>query len=155
MLKLLDTLVQLDHLKNAKASIPNDFSWYKRYANYFRSIYGCYSDADYTTCHVILDKLIFYKIWIPPFKFLSLSLLYMVQRIVYGFKSLALELVNKLLLLKFYTASILVCKMSYQEKKKKGENWKSRSSMWYECLFTSAVFATSSLSSIWCYFGSG
>ncbi|KAM0992423.1 hypothetical protein ACFX2C_010662 [Malus domestica] len=30
MLKLLDTLVQLDHLKNAKASIPNDFSWYKR-----------------------------------------------------------------------------------------------------------------------------
>ncbi|PQQ21203.1 protein PIR [Prunus yedoensis var. nudiflora] len=29
MLKLLDTLVQLDHLKNAKASIPNDFSWYK------------------------------------------------------------------------------------------------------------------------------
>lgn len=33
MLKLLDVLVQLDHLKNAKASIPNDFSWYKRYAN--------------------------------------------------------------------------------------------------------------------------
>lgn len=32
MLKLLDILVQLDHLKNAKASIPNDFSWYKRYA---------------------------------------------------------------------------------------------------------------------------
>lgn len=32
MLKLLDVLVQLDHLKNAKASIPNDFSWYKRYA---------------------------------------------------------------------------------------------------------------------------
>lgn len=31
MLKLLDVLVQLDHLKNAKASIPNDFSWYKRY----------------------------------------------------------------------------------------------------------------------------
>lgn len=31
MLKLLDILVQLDHLKNAKASIPNDFSWYKRY----------------------------------------------------------------------------------------------------------------------------
>ncbi|EPS72662.1 hypothetical protein M569_02094, partial [Genlisea aurea] len=30
MLKLLDVLVQLDHLKNAKASIPNDFSWYKR-----------------------------------------------------------------------------------------------------------------------------
>lgn len=30
MLKLLDGLVQLDHLKNAKASIPNDFSWYKR-----------------------------------------------------------------------------------------------------------------------------
>ncbi|KAH0452574.1 hypothetical protein IEQ34_019873 [Dendrobium chrysotoxum] len=30
MLKLLDILVQLDHLKNAKASIPNDFSWYKR-----------------------------------------------------------------------------------------------------------------------------
>ncbi|KAL4371796.1 hypothetical protein AHAS_Ahas06G0201600 [Arachis hypogaea] len=29
MLKLLDVLVQLDHLKNAKASIPNDFSWYK------------------------------------------------------------------------------------------------------------------------------
>uniref|UniRef100_A0A0D9Z1Y3 Dirigent protein n=1 Tax=Oryza glumipatula TaxID=40148 RepID=A0A0D9Z1Y3_9ORYZ len=27
---LLDVLVQLDHLKNAKASIPNDFSWYKR-----------------------------------------------------------------------------------------------------------------------------
>lgn len=33
MLKLLDVLVQLDHLKNAKASIPNDFSWYKRYEN--------------------------------------------------------------------------------------------------------------------------
>ncbi|TXG66168.1 hypothetical protein EZV62_007443 [Acer yangbiense] len=33
MLKLLDALVQLDHLKNAKASIPNDFSWYKRYVN--------------------------------------------------------------------------------------------------------------------------
>lgn len=32
MLKLFDVLVQLDHLKNAKASIPNDFSWYKRYA---------------------------------------------------------------------------------------------------------------------------
>lgn len=31
MLKLLDVLIQLDHLKNAKASIPNDFSWYKRY----------------------------------------------------------------------------------------------------------------------------
>ncbi|XP_047333810.1 protein PIR isoform X2 [Impatiens glandulifera] len=30
MLKLFDVLVQLDHLKNAKASIPNDFSWYKR-----------------------------------------------------------------------------------------------------------------------------
>ncbi|KAL0672754.1 hypothetical protein Bca4012_000735 [Brassica carinata] len=30
MLKLLDILVQLDHLKNAKASIPNYFSWYKR-----------------------------------------------------------------------------------------------------------------------------
>ncbi|XP_074559467.1 protein PIR [Curcuma longa] len=30
ILKLLDVLVQLDHLKNAKASIPNDFSWYKR-----------------------------------------------------------------------------------------------------------------------------
>lgn len=30
MLKLLDVLIQLDHLKNAKASIPNDFSWYKR-----------------------------------------------------------------------------------------------------------------------------
>ncbi|XP_020259945.1 protein PIR [Asparagus officinalis] len=30
MIKLLDVLVQLDHLKNAKASIPNDFSWYKR-----------------------------------------------------------------------------------------------------------------------------
>lgn len=30
MLKLLDMLLQLDHLKNAKASIPNDFSWYKR-----------------------------------------------------------------------------------------------------------------------------
>jgi cytoplasmic FMR1 interacting protein len=30
MLKLLDVLVRLDHLKNAKASIPNDFSWYKR-----------------------------------------------------------------------------------------------------------------------------
>ncbi|KAG6466977.1 hypothetical protein ZIOFF_075218 [Zingiber officinale] len=29
ILKLLDVLVQLDHLKNAKASIPNDFSWYK------------------------------------------------------------------------------------------------------------------------------
>jgi cytoplasmic FMR1 interacting protein len=28
---LLDVLLQLDHLKNAKASIPNDFSWYKRY----------------------------------------------------------------------------------------------------------------------------
>jgi len=31
MLRLLDVLLQLDHLKNAKASIPNDFSWYKRY----------------------------------------------------------------------------------------------------------------------------
>ncbi|KAL8171856.1 hypothetical protein V2J09_023660 [Rumex salicifolius] len=30
MLKLMDVLLQLDHLKNAKASIPNDFSWYKR-----------------------------------------------------------------------------------------------------------------------------
>ncbi|XP_057867272.2 protein PIR isoform X2 [Cryptomeria japonica] len=30
MLKLLDVLLELDHLKNAKASIPNDFSWYKR-----------------------------------------------------------------------------------------------------------------------------
>ncbi|MCO5571458.1 hypothetical protein L7F22_025198 [Adiantum nelumboides] len=30
ILKLLDMLLQLDHLKNAKASIPNDFSWYKR-----------------------------------------------------------------------------------------------------------------------------
>ncbi|MCH98718.1 protein PIR-like [Trifolium medium] len=30
MLRLFDVLVQLDHLKNAKASIPNDFSWYKR-----------------------------------------------------------------------------------------------------------------------------
>ncbi|CAD6209520.1 unnamed protein product [Miscanthus lutarioriparius] len=30
MLKLLDVLLQLDHLKNAKASLPNDFSWYKR-----------------------------------------------------------------------------------------------------------------------------
>jgi hypothetical protein len=30
MLRLLDVLLQLDHLKNAKASIPNDFSWYKR-----------------------------------------------------------------------------------------------------------------------------
>ncbi len=30
MLKLLDVLLQLDHLKNVKASIPNDFSWYKR-----------------------------------------------------------------------------------------------------------------------------
>ena len=30
MIKLLDVLLQLDHLKNAKASIPNDFSWYKR-----------------------------------------------------------------------------------------------------------------------------
>ncbi|XP_006854249.2 protein PIR [Amborella trichopoda] len=30
MLKLLDVLLNLDHLKNAKASIPNDFSWYKR-----------------------------------------------------------------------------------------------------------------------------
>lgn len=34
MLKLLDVLVQLDHLKNAKASLPNDFSWYKRYGNH-------------------------------------------------------------------------------------------------------------------------
>jgi hypothetical protein len=39
MLKLLDVLVQLDHLKNAKASIPNDFSWYKRYGNHLLSIY--------------------------------------------------------------------------------------------------------------------
>jgi hypothetical protein len=31
MVRLLDVLLQLDHLKNAKASIPNDFSWYKRY----------------------------------------------------------------------------------------------------------------------------
>ncbi|KAF3513106.1 hypothetical protein F2Q69_00000771 [Brassica cretica] len=31
MLKLLDILVQLDHLKNAKASIPNYFSWYKSF----------------------------------------------------------------------------------------------------------------------------
>ncbi|CAM6128500.1 unnamed protein product [Calypogeia fissa] len=30
IIKLLDILLQLDHLKNAKASIPNDFSWYKR-----------------------------------------------------------------------------------------------------------------------------
>lgn len=30
MLRLLDLLLLLDHLKNAKASIPNDFSWYKR-----------------------------------------------------------------------------------------------------------------------------
>lgn len=30
MLRLLDILLQLDHLKNAKSSIPNDFSWYKR-----------------------------------------------------------------------------------------------------------------------------
>ncbi|XP_078441899.1 transcription activator [Wolffia australiana] len=30
ILKFLDVLFQLDHLKNAKASIPNDFSWYKR-----------------------------------------------------------------------------------------------------------------------------
>ncbi|KMZ67407.1 hypothetical protein ZOSMA_26G01590, partial [Zostera marina] len=30
ILRLLDTLVKLDHLKNAKSSIPNDFSWYKR-----------------------------------------------------------------------------------------------------------------------------
>ena len=42
MLKLLDVLVQLDHLKNAKASIPNDFSWYKRYGNNLWSILFCY-----------------------------------------------------------------------------------------------------------------
>lgn len=39
MLKLFDVLVQLDHLKNAKASIPNDFSWYKRYVFSFSSAY--------------------------------------------------------------------------------------------------------------------
>lgn len=40
MLKLLDVLVQLDHLKNAKASIPNDFSWYKRLKNII--LFGLY-----------------------------------------------------------------------------------------------------------------
>ncbi|GBG76997.1 hypothetical protein CBR_g23328 [Chara braunii] len=29
-LKILDLLLVLDHLKNSKASIPNDFTWYKR-----------------------------------------------------------------------------------------------------------------------------
>ncbi|KAH1071790.1 hypothetical protein GYH30_008334 [Glycine max] len=43
MLKLLDVLVQLDHLKNAKASIPNDFSWYKRT---FTQVSGQWQDTD-------------------------------------------------------------------------------------------------------------
>lgn len=38
MLRLLDILLQLDHLKNAKASIPNDFSWYKRYVNLYKQV---------------------------------------------------------------------------------------------------------------------
>ncbi|CAI8615634.1 unnamed protein product [Vicia faba] len=43
MLKLFDVLVQLDHLKNAKASIPNDFSWYKRT---FTQVSGQWQDTD-------------------------------------------------------------------------------------------------------------
>ncbi|KAL5699020.1 hypothetical protein ACHQM5_029980 [Ranunculus cassubicifolius] len=43
MLKLLDVLVQLDHLKNAKASIPNDFSWYKRT---FTQVSAQWQDSD-------------------------------------------------------------------------------------------------------------
>ncbi|XVF30955.1 hypothetical protein REPUB_Repub16aG0103700 [Reevesia pubescens] len=43
MLKLLDVLVQLDHLKTAKASIPNDFSWYKRT---FTQVSVQWSDTD-------------------------------------------------------------------------------------------------------------
>ncbi|KAJ7973579.1 protein PIR [Quillaja saponaria] len=43
MLRLLDVLVQLDHLKNAKASIPNDFSWYKRT---FTQVSGHWQDTD-------------------------------------------------------------------------------------------------------------
>ncbi|KAI8563219.1 hypothetical protein RHMOL_Rhmol03G0095300 [Rhododendron molle] len=40
MLKLLDILVQLDHLKNAKASIPNDFSLYKGNELYIFILYS-------------------------------------------------------------------------------------------------------------------
>ncbi|WVY92685.1 hypothetical protein V8G54_031773 [Vigna mungo] len=40
---LLDVLVQLDHLKNAKASIPNDFTWYKRT---FTQVSGQWQDSD-------------------------------------------------------------------------------------------------------------
>lgn len=47
MLKLLDVLVQLDHLKNAKASIPNDFSWYKRYAPHPQTTYTCVHEGVY------------------------------------------------------------------------------------------------------------
>ncbi|GAU13588.1 hypothetical protein TSUD_346920 [Trifolium subterraneum] len=43
MLRLFDVLVQLDHLKNAKASIPNDFSWYKRT---FTQVSGQWQDTD-------------------------------------------------------------------------------------------------------------
>ncbi|XLT67252.1 hypothetical protein HN873_023691, partial [Arachis hypogaea] len=43
MLKLLDVLVQLDHFKNAKASIPNDFSWYKRT---FTQVSGQWQDTN-------------------------------------------------------------------------------------------------------------
>jgi cytoplasmic FMR1 interacting protein len=43
MLKLLDVLLQLDHLKNVKASIPNDFSWYKRT---FTQVSATWPDTD-------------------------------------------------------------------------------------------------------------
>lgn len=50
MLKLLDILVQLDHLKNAKASIPNDFSWYKRYAFSFCLCYFIFKLRIFNLC---------------------------------------------------------------------------------------------------------
>ncbi|KAK6915294.1 Cytoplasmic FMR1-interacting, partial [Dillenia turbinata] len=52
MLKLLDVLVQLDHLKNAKASIPNDFSWYKRFLILYEDSGDCRSLNDMTFTQV-------------------------------------------------------------------------------------------------------
>lgn len=57
MLKLLDILVQLDHLKNAKASIPNDFSWYKRYVYFLALLSNALQNLVYVLMFCVIPEM--------------------------------------------------------------------------------------------------
>lgn len=85
MLKLLDILVQLDHLKNAKASIPNDFSWYKRYIYYFALLFNAVQNLGYVNAlmfFVMVGMSCTYSFFLLPLFFVIAFFLWAVTRLL-------------------------------------------------------------------------